>query len=294
MLDLTVVIPTYARNEVLINSIRLLLPQLGDSHEIIVVDQTEQHAPDCERQLRQWADSAVINWIVLSAPSVTSAMNEGLIHARGSIVLFLDDDIEPGPGLLDAHLSCYAKFDCDLVAGRVVQPWDVVNGDGSHGPPSAFNQELPYAGTEFPGGNFSVKRDVALRIRGFDQNFRFAAYRYEREFADRIIAAGCLIRYCPEAKINHLQAVEGGVRSYGSHLTSCRPGHSLGAYYYILGSDRRRIYRMLSRLCRSITTRFHLTHPWFIPVTLVAEFRGLTLALKLWGQGPNLLPPNRK
>jgi len=39
------------------------------------------------------------------------------------------------------------------------------------------------------GGNFSVKRDLALRLGGFDENFVHVAYRFEAEFCDRAISA---------------------------------------------------------------------------------------------------------
>ena len=47
---------------------------------------------------------------------------------------------------------------------------------------------------------------------------------------------------------------------------------------------------MACRPFREVRTRFHLRHPWFVPVKLLGEMRALLLALRLWRQGPRLLP----
>jgi len=40
-----------------------------------------------------------------------------------------------------------------------------------------------------------------------------------------------------------------------------------------------------------VMTRHHLLHPWWIPVTFVAEIRGLAQACRLKSRGPHLLRP---
>ena len=281
-MEISIVIPTYGRNRVLVETVASLLSMMKIGHEIIIVDQSLHHEPETERMLNDWFRSGKINWLKSSPPSITVAMNMGLRNARGGVVLFLDDDIEPASGLIEAHLEGHKRGQYAVVAGRVIQPWKQ---DES----SNFYSNRWAEVDEFMGGNFSVDRAFALAVRGFDQNFRFAAYQFERDFADRVQAAGGRILYWPTAAINHLKASEGGVRSYGTHLTTWHPGHSLGAYYYIQTTGRHRVQRTLNRLFRSIFTRFHLTHPWYVPLTLVAEVSGLVLASLLWRKGPNLI-----
>lgn len=284
-LELSIVIPTYGRDEVLTETVASLLPLVGGDREILIVDQTINHQAESLQKLRRWSESKEIVWLKCARPSVTAAMNQGLLNARGRIVLFLDDDIEPDSELVEAHLSGHHRPSIKIVAGKVIQPW--YQDESS---PFFANQSKQVK--EFMGGNFSVDRAFAICVGGFDQNFRFAAYQFERDFADRVQAAGGLILYWPDAVIKHLKTTEGGVRSYGEHLTTWRPGHSVGAYYYIQKSGGRRFRRVLRRLADSIFTRFHLTHPWFVPVTLVAEISGLVLAGMLWRKGPQLITQN--
>lgn len=283
---ISVVIPTYGRNQVLLQSIGALLSQMSDHGELIVVDQTRQHDADSERKLQAWHVGGQIEWIRLPAPSVTRAMNQGLLAAKYPVVLFLDDDIDPAPDLVRQHLDCHRRWSGELVAGRVIQPWQ----EGlPPDPGSSFNSPDAGPRTEFMGGNFSIKREAALAAGGFDENFRFAAYRYEREFAHRLQRRCGRIHYLPGAVIHHLQASRGGVRSFGSHLTTASPGHSQGAYYYLMCSGQGGFGRILGRLMRAPITSFHLKKPWYVPLTLIAELRGLWLARRLWKQGPRLL-----
>src|SRR6185369_12123650 len=110
------------------------------------------------------------------------------------------------------------------------------------------------------------RREDALALGGFDENFVRVAYNFEREFADRWRAAGGTIQFTPEAAIRHLKAAAGGTRSFGEHLTTAFPAHSVGAYYFLLRSPlaKHRLRAFAARLVRSVVTRHHLRRPWWI------------------------------
>ena len=145
------------------------------------------------------------------------------------------------------------------------------------------------------GGNVSIPRDIALRLGGFDQNFIKVAYRFEAEFAHRWTSAGHSIYYEPDALIHHLRADRGGTRSYGLHLTTIRPDHAVGRYYFLLRTRpfADAVVASTIQLLRSIITRHHLRRPWWIPVTLLAEIQGIILGLKMHLEGPQLLETSK-
>jgi hypothetical protein len=255
--------------------------------EIVLVDQTEQHPPDVENELSNHDAAGRMRWLRGLAPSIPRAMNAGLLAARAPTVIFLDDDIIPVPGLVRSHV--HARNGAGLVAGQVLQP-----GESSielrPGDAFRFNSNTPAAIAEFMGGNFSVDRGVALRLGGFDENFVGAAYRFEAEFAHRFVLEHGPIRYEPKAVIHHLAVATGGTRTNGSHLRTTSPAHSVGAYYFLLRTRPPGwVTQLLWRPLRSIRTRHHLRHPWWIPGSLLAEARGLVLALRLSRSGPRLL-----
>jgi hypothetical protein len=138
------------------------------------------------------------------------------------------------------------------------------------------------------GGNFSVDREIALALGGFDENFVGAAFRFEAEFAHRYCERYGEVLFAPAAGIRHLKASSGGTRAHGCHLRTVKPAHSVGEYYYLL-SVRPKGWktRFLIRPLRSIRTRHHLSRPWWIPLSLFAELRGMILAAWLRMRGPH-------
>ena len=286
MLDITVAIPTYRREQVLLDTLADLLALAPGPAEILVVDQTACHEPATAEALQAMADAGHIRWLKLAEPSITRAMNEALLQAKHGIVLFLDDDIRPEPELLEAHVAAQGRHPDGLVAGRVIQPWqEGANHDAT--PAFHFAATRPAQIREFMGGNFSIVRDLALRLGGFDENFVKVAYRFEAEFAHRYCTQGRMIHFEPRACLHHLKAQSGGTRSYGEHLTTWRPDHAVGAYYYALRT--RSAAEFIVRPFRAVTTRYHLRHPWRLPATLLAELSAMGWALSLFLRGPKLL-----
>lgn len=282
----TVVIPSYQRGAVALATIEALRALPAPPAEILLMDQTSEHPVEVGRCLQRLNRAGVVRWLRLPEPSIPRAMNVGLREARMPLVLFVDDDIVPDPWLIEAHSNAHSATGPALVAGMVLQPGQQP-ATLRPGERFRFNSDVPADVTEFMGGNFSVRRNVALELGGFDENFVGAAYRFEAEFAHRYVATHGKIRYEPRAVIKHLAIPSGGTRAHGSHLRTMQPEHSVGAYYFLL---RCRpigwLWQLLWRPIRSIRTRHHLQRPWWIPLTLVAEVRGFVWALRLALKGP--------
>lgn len=285
--------PTYGREQVLLDTVKLLLDQSPRASEVLIVDQTAEHEPATAAQLQTLHERGQIRWIRLDEPSIPKSMNHGLKLATQSIVLFLDDDITAAKDLIGWHQKAHADHpDAYAVVGQVLQPGESPIDAPARGPRRGLRADLEFPFFSSRGdwianvmaGNLSVKRAHALAAGGFDENFVGVAYRFETEFARRLIERGGKIRFCPEASINHLRASKGGTRSTGSHLTSCDPKYGVGDYYFALLSNASvtaKVRYIVKRPIREVSTRFHLMHPWYIPVKLWGEFRAGLLAIKL-------------
>lgn len=290
-IGLTIAIPTYRRERVLVETIEYLLALSPPADEILVLDQTEQHEAETEQALQRLADRGAIRWERLPEPSIPKAMNQGLLRARHELVLFVDDDIRPDSGLIAGHLSAHQIHTDALVVGRIIQPWH----EGKTFPaeePFHFACTRGQWVSEFMGGNFSVRRSAALSIGGFDENFVRVAYRFEAEFAHRFRRSGGRIWFEPAACLHHLKDGAGGTRSYGRLLVTWRPDHAIGVYYY--GLKSRDWMEILLQPRRALINRHHLRHPWHLPRSLLAELLGFGWALWLLWKGPRLLHTSQR
>ena len=261
--------------------------------EILVIDQTEKHEAEVGEALRAMSHAGEIRWLRLPRPSIPHAMNEALRCARADIVLFLDDDVEVGVSIVKAHQAAYASPGVAVVVGQIIQPWEEVlpSGTSNKGAVFRFNSSDRCQITTVMAGNMSVRRDAAVKLGGFDENFVHVAYRFESEFAERVVEAGHAILFEPAATLRHLKVPHGGTRSFGRHLTTARPSHAVGEYYYLLRGWRKsgRLWQLAARPLRAVSTRHHLRRPWWIPVTLTAELLGFGWALVLALRGPRYM-----
>jgi GT2 family glycosyltransferase len=298
--SISLIIPTFDREQVLLDTVHALFSLPLDDCELLIVDQTTRHDDSTTAALRQFERDGRLRWIRLSEPSIPHAMNTGLRTARHDLVLFLDDDIVPATGLIKAHAAAYDEFpDATAVVGQVLQPGEVPGVALRRSSPRGLRDDL-----DFPfwssarawvanvmAGNLSVKRERALAIGGFDENFAGVAYRFETEFSRRIIRGGGRILFEPAASLRHLRAERGGTRSQGSHLTSASPRHGMGDYYFAMqsGWSAETVSYMLRRPFREVATRFHARHPWYIPVKLLGEVRAFAAAWSRHRRGPKLI-----
>jgi GT2 family glycosyltransferase len=302
--DVSIVIPTYRRGSVLLDTVEHLLRQEQPAGEVILVDQTEEHPPEIEARLREWDSHGTVRWVRRDRPSVTAAMNAGLLVANGEIVLFLDDDIVPSPSLVAEHARNHLDPEVVGVVGQILQPGQeaVSRGDYEAGTGIWRDMAFPFNSDEpallFNGVacNLSVRRDAALRAGGVDENFVGVAYRFETDFCRRLVRTGGKLVFDPRASLRHLQVARGGTRAFGEPLRSGSPAHSVGDYYLAFRETRgsERAAYILYRFYRSVRTRYHLTHPWWILVKWLGELRGLALAYRLSRRPPKLLPQGSK
>ncbi|HYM60430.1 MAG TPA: glycosyltransferase [Thermoanaerobaculia bacterium] len=296
--DVTVAIPSYNRGPILVETIARLLELPDPPGEILVVDQTAQHPEQILARLEAWSAAGTIRWERLDRPSIPRAMNVALLLAGKPLVLFLDDDIEPIGNLVVQHALRHGDASIWAVVGQILQPGET---PVSFERPAARPGQIPdldflfnsSAGTRVENvmaGNLSVVRERALALGGFDENYIGTAYRFETDFARRVVDAGGAIWFEPGAGIRHLRIASGGVRTYGDHRRTSSAAHSIGDYYFALQHFRGPMWRYAAtRLQKTIATRYLLRHPWWIPAKLIGEARGYFGALRLRRQGPRLL-----
>jgi GT2 family glycosyltransferase len=210
---LTVGIVTYRRAEICLKTIELLVPLLTPEYELIIV---EQGGNEVAQGLAQRSPKNV-RCYNLAQPSMTGARNYLIQRAQGDIVLFVDDDVEPSPTLLSAHVAAYQDPQVGGVAGRILSPETNPNNVPRH--PGNVWIETDFEATEpaevphARGCNMSFRRELLLNIGGYDTNLRPPFFfREDSDVGFRIRELGYKIAFVPAAALFHLEAKSGGAR----------------------------------------------------------------------------------
>jgi serine acetyltransferase/glycosyltransferase involved in cell wall biosynthesis len=205
----SVVIATRNRSGSLVRLVRQLGAQdlSPESFEIVVVDDAspEPVAPLlAELPVMPAVRVARIPW---SGPG--AARNRGATLARGEILVFLDDDMQVGPGFLAAHLSQH-----DAAAGAVVLGH--IEADPGLAQMPLFERyharqlarwraavaqgQEPVRGVHLCTGNVSMRRAAFEAVGGFDATLERSE---DRELGIRLEAYGCTFRFGEEAVAVH-------------------------------------------------------------------------------------------
>jgi GT2 family glycosyltransferase len=202
----TVVIPTYRRRDDVVRLVKTLASQTlppSDYEVVVVVNGPEDGTREA---LAVVSMPYSLRVLYRDTPGLAAARNAGVNNAFGEVVIILDDDMEPTAGFVAAHLAAHAGGEPKAVMGPV--PFAMSDAMPA---PSAyvgdkFNRHLerlercggPTTARDFYGGNLSIRRDVFLRISGFDE--RFTQYGNEDvELSLRLASAGVPIVYEPSA-----------------------------------------------------------------------------------------------
>jgi peptidoglycan/xylan/chitin deacetylase (PgdA/CDA1 family)/GT2 family glycosyltransferase len=202
----TVVIPTHQRRDIVVRTVEALARQSRDDFEVVVVvDGSSDGSAAALRALR-----TPFPLRVLEQPNrgAGAARNAGAELARGELLLFLDDDMEADPRLLDEH-DRSQRAGAELVIGDIPlhpgSPRNVLSSGVASWARSrrerlaATPGEVPLA--DLLTGQISIGRDLFERLRGFDASFtRDGSFGGEDiDFGYRVLKAGCRVVFNPAA-----------------------------------------------------------------------------------------------
>jgi glycosyltransferase involved in cell wall biosynthesis len=225
---ITVVIPTYGREEALRDSIVDVLNQDYANYEVLVVDQSPTHKPEIQAYLEEVAAAGKIKWFRLNWASLPGARNYAIRRSSGDVILFIDDDVKLKPGFLAAHAKNYIQNpEVGAVAGRVFDRMKLGDSGGKleieYLPPEAMDPGIAWYHIDLVhtikpqqvltarGCNMSFRREIFTKYGlRFDERFRGSAVREESDFCLRFRKTGYKIWYDPEADLIHLGEETGG------------------------------------------------------------------------------------
>jgi GT2 family glycosyltransferase len=153
-----------------------------------------------------------------------NARNIAAHLAKGELLIFVDDDILPDENFIMDFIKEFDKHyheNC-VIGGRIQETGSdmmnttpkIIGGNiTSYGKPIRnFNSEKSGNCEWVAGGNFAVRKEIFLQIKGFDKNFIGNAMFEDCDFCFTVKENGGQVYYSPKPFVEHLRAVTGGTR----------------------------------------------------------------------------------
>ena len=222
MIAVSVILPTYNRLSQLQSVLSGFSAQTysADAFELVVV--SDGATDGTNDFLRTLQTPYHFRQILQQNQGAAAARNTGIAAAAGKFVLFIDDDVVPGPDLIQEHMRFHQDSNRDnlVVLGPMLTPTDY-----RLSPWVAWEQEMLYkqydamrqghwqpTARQFYTGNTSLARRYLLKAGGFDTQFRRAE---DVELAYRLMDYDMQFVFAPQAIGYHYAD-----RSFGSWMAT--------------------------------------------------------------------------
>jgi glycosyltransferase involved in cell wall biosynthesis len=222
----SVIIPTIRRYPYLRTVLRQLGQQTVPPRQVIVVDQT----PAAERDTAVAAEfpELPLQVVYLDRAGQSSARNRAVAESQGEFLLFIDDDDEVAPDLIERHLESFSMPGVDASCG--------VADEVDMGPlPEDF--ERFRVSDVFPTNNAMLRRDALRRSGLFDARYD-QKMGEDGELGTRLYLSGALMVLNPDIRVLHHHAPQGGLRTWGARaITLSNSKRSLKKANLVVASE---------------------------------------------------------
>lgn len=212
-IDISIVVATYNRAEMLRNSLKTLVSQETEgkfSYEICVVDDgSTDYTSEVVREMAQKNASPQIRYFHTAGGGPSQALNIGAAAARGEWLAFFDDDQWAEPLWLAELYKVAQERGVDCVDGPLsldlphnssveLSPnWRICLGERFLG-----NCIVRSSKDHLGSGNLLIRKSVFTGLGAFDPNFPF--YSYDLDLFWRLEGAGYYSMYSPHALVHHV------------------------------------------------------------------------------------------
>ncbi|MGH1542844.1 MAG: glycosyltransferase family 2 protein [Arenicella sp.] len=219
----SVIIPTYNRQQRVLEAIQSVLQQGYEDLEIIVVD--DGSIDDTAAVVAQF-DSCCCHYVYQPNQGPAAARNLGLSFATGDIISFLDSDDLWLPGKIQHELDLFAQYpDVDAVAGNAesfvqgkLRTYSVFNSrkiDFPQDQPRPFCWSLPIMslGPVCVTSSMALKKSVFMELgnKVFDEDLRFDE---DWDFEFRLFSSYKVLLF--NDIFSQIRAFDDGTRAYYS------------------------------------------------------------------------------
>lgn len=192
-LILSVIIPTYHRNDLLAQCLDCLDPGIQtlawENYEVIVTDDGYETTAEVMIQEKySW-----VQWVIGPKKGPAANRNNGAKYAQGKWLVFTDDDCLPDRTWLSNFLKAIVP-EIRVYEGKTICQ-------------SIISSPLEYAPVNLTGGylwscNMMIHADVFSQLEGFDENFPYA-HLEDVDLRERLKLKNYIFQFVEGAIVEH-------------------------------------------------------------------------------------------
>lgn len=224
-MDISVIVCTFNRCESLEETLKSFAVQEVDNTinwEIIVVDNNSKDKTKEVVCSFSGIFGSRLRYIFEPKQGLSFARNRGIRESESDVIAFTDDDCIVSPTWLKEIRIAFQKQNCSGLGGKIIPIWDGVI------PPSWYGKQGKYSirggiveydkgnsafiydfgVSSLPiGANMAFRRNLFTKHGMFKENLGLCGKKLkmgeDREFCLRLIKAGEILGYCPQAIVKH-------------------------------------------------------------------------------------------
>jgi glycosyltransferase involved in cell wall biosynthesis len=217
-MDTSIIVCTYNRAESLRDTLRALRTQQVAPFrewEVVIVDNnSKDHTREVVEEFqRSWP---LLRYEIEREQGLSHARNHGVAAARGSVLLFTDDDVLPEADWLESTVAGLDKYSADACGGYIGPIWEkqppkwlterfygflAIRMERSDDYPITQSSQPPF------GANMAMKKAVIEQVGPFDSNRgrkgKVLASGEDSEMFERILAAGLKVVFLGQSRVHH-------------------------------------------------------------------------------------------
>ncbi|HVG14155.1 MAG TPA: glycosyltransferase family 2 protein [Chitinophagaceae bacterium] len=285
---ISVIVPTYNREDCLYTMLESISKQANADFEVIVIDQSETASDyKIERILNSCKN---LKYYHITTKGRPVSKNFGIEKANGNIVIFCDDDIIAEDNFLAEHIRVHDTYSevggvsCQLIEPhqQIVScsmPLKITNfGRFINVPNCSYNGFV----TSLNGGNMSFKQKALGEVGFFEENLRGTSMLEEPDIAYRLLMKGYKLYFSSGTQVKHFPQHNGNITIKGKQKREWLKGFFFNQYFFMFRNKRLKYFPFLFifLVYRSMVESFKLDKMPFRFLDL--PFTALIAAYKHW------------
>lgn len=223
LVDITVIIPTLNREQVVLNTLDALANQTVTGFNVLILDQSDEDP----NLLKAYSNPAFsYHYHHIDVQNLPVARNNAAQAAETEILIYIDDDVNLDSKLVESYLAEFNRLDHDywVIGGRI---WEqgttmfhqtdkIVGGTMTSYGKTLKNFDCDRSGDadSASGGNFGVRRSRFMQVGGFDKSLVNSALLEDSDFCYRIRQNGGKVYFSALPSLEHLRMPTGGIRMW--------------------------------------------------------------------------------